>query len=136
MARKEMINDSPKSRADTDTNEQETVFRDAESSSDNVNNRERLENYRARSDKDYRSNLGHVLTKVEEAVDKGNINCEEDQDRLHEEHLEWSVYCATNDAFDRPVLLLVLRVYRRFRGIGPTYFLRLRKHLSGDVRHQ
>ena len=47
MVRKEIIDDSPKSCADTDTNEQETVFSDAKSSSDNVNDRERLENYRA-----------------------------------------------------------------------------------------
>ena len=47
MAREEIIDDSPKSCANTDTNEQQTVFRDAESSPDNVDDRERLENYRA-----------------------------------------------------------------------------------------
>ena len=45
MLRKEIIDDSPKSHADTDTNEQETVFHDTEFSPDNVDDREGLENH-------------------------------------------------------------------------------------------
>ena len=58
MPRKKIIDDGPETRADTDTNEQETVFRNAESPSGDVNYRECLENYRARSEKDYHSNPG------------------------------------------------------------------------------
>lgn len=69
-----------------------------------------------------------MRTCIEKTIDKRQIDRDEDQDRLHCEHVEWAIDGTMDNAFERPILLLMFCEHFSLGGIGFSDFLSLVTH--------